>query len=1122
MIEELELVPASQFSSEEQRVGLVRALREFASSFPPEMFGRAASVEVSPRPVIYRERDWIVWRFEVRDSRNSGPREAEIGFMLEPSRAGGSRGRSPAHAVNTPHRIRYSASSHCDCHYFQRYDECKHDAAIARWMLQTVCDSHEKFEQWLASIDQTAPRAGDYLLRDLVQLAADVQPPAERTETRIQWRISLDPQSKRMPITVRAIEQRLKKSGRGWTKGRELRAHAMTAAALQAATETDRALASQIRAFAMSYTYRAQAYWELLPLFCDHPAVAWDDAEATPIVVEEHPLRLALREHGEDYRLLVTLGDMLLTPCEGSLLICGDSPETQRIVVGDHAGNRLLFSARTESRLGMWILQVLNRGANGLEISRETAVELMESSGRLASLVEVELPESLAGPAEPLPPELSLLLTPSRHGLQVALRLADARLAEPLVPGLPPQEVRIHRAEGPLRLVRNPREERERGEALAERLQLGALDFVGEYSWQCETDDAALRLLDTLRELGDEAPPVLWPEGKKIRMLGELQPQAMRVQVEDRRDWFGLTGSLKIDDVEISLADLLAAVRGGQKYVRVGDNEFARVSDTFRKRLEQLGDTVQPDRGGVRVASAAVPAVQELIGGDIPFEAAARWRETLSRLEQVQRMRPRVPKTLDAELRSYQKEGYCWLAKLSAWGAGGLLADDMGLGKTVQTLGVLLDRASDGPALIVAPTSVGDNWFRETLRFAPSLTPHLYRDGDREAIVEAAGPRDLVIVSYQLLRQDAERFGSRAWHTLVLDEAQYIKNAATKTAQAVRAIEAGWRLGLSGTPLENHLGELWSLLRTISPGLLGSWEQFRTRFADPIEKHGDEGRRQSLARLVQPFILRRTKDKVLSELPPRTEVTLFAEMGKTERRRYEAARLAALADLNGGGGLSAAAESNGGGGGEPNEGDKRFRVLAWLTRMRQMACHPRLVDATWKKSSAKLDLFLETVEELREGEHRALVFSQFVQHLSIVREALDSRGIAYQYLDGATPSAERQRRVDAFQQGEGELFLISLKAGGTGLNLTAADYVIHLDPWWNPAVEDQATDRAHRIGQSRPVTVFRLVARDSIEEQILSLHADKRELVASVLDGTDRAGRMSTAEMIELIRGGAD
>jgi SNF2 family DNA or RNA helicase len=294
-------------------------------------------------------------------------------------------------------------------------------------------------------------------------------------------------------------------------------------------------------------------------------------------------------------------------------------------------------------------------------------------------------------------------------------------------------------------------------------------------------------------------------------------------------------------------------------------------------------------------------------------------------------------------------------------------------------------------------------------------------------------------------------------------------------------------------------------MRTVSPGLLGSWDRFRKSFAEPIERLGDRDRLQALGRVVRPFILRRTKKEVLSELPERTEVVRFAELSTVERKKYDAARMAAISEI---------AKSDS----PESDSQMRIKVLAWLTRLRQLSCHPALVDKRWTESSAKLDLFMEIVEELREGEHRALVFSQFVQHLSLIREALDKIGVKYQYLDGSTPAAKRQDAVDRFQAGEGELFLISLKAGGTGLNLTAADYVIHMDPWWNPAVEDQATDRAHRIGQQRAVTVYRLVAKDTIEQQILALHADKRELISGVLDGADRAGRMSTDELVSLIR----
>lgn len=371
---------------------------------------------------------------------------------------------------------------------------------------------------------------------------------------------------------------------------------------------------------------------------------------------------------------------------------------------------------------------------------------------------------------------------------------------------------------------------------------------------------------------------MIWPEGESIRVRGEVTPSSLRVQIDDQRDWFGLTGSVVLDGREIPLEQLLSAVRDNRTLVQVGDREFAKISDAFKKRLQMLGDTVVNERGKMKIADAAVPTIQDLISEDVSLEATARWHESIARLEQIKDWTPEKPKELDATLRDYQLEGFQWLARLAAWGVGGILADDMGLGKTVQALGVLLERGGEGPALVVAPTSVGDNWVKETHRFTPSLVPHLYRDSDRKDLVKSAGPHDLVIVSYQLLQRDAENFATRPWNTLVLDEAQFIKNSQTKTARAVRAVDANWRIGLSGTPLENHLGELWSLFRTLSPGLLGSWERFRNRFADPIERHKDDDRRESLSRMVRPFILRRTKNTVLKELPPRTEITLQAEL----------------------------------------------------------------------------------------------------------------------------------------------------------------------------------------------------------------------------------------------------
>jgi SNF2 family DNA or RNA helicase len=362
----------------------------------------------------------------------------------------------------------------------------------------------------------------------------------------------------------------------------------------------------------------------------------------------------------------------------------------------------------------------------------------------------------------------------------------------------------------------------------------------------------------------------------------------------------------------------------------------------------------------------------------------------------------------------------------------------------------------------------------------------------------------VLVISYGLLARDGERLAKTRFATLCFDEAQAVKNAGTHRARAARALQADFKFALSGTPLENHLGELWSLYRIVFPGLLGSWDAFRERFATPIEKRLDPTAAPALARVLQPFLLRRTKDQVARELPPRTEQRVPVVLSPEEWQLYEDARLAALSELE-------TPKS------KLREQQRRVQVLAALTRLRLLASHPKLYDVRSKVKSSKLERLLELIEELGEEGHRALVFSQFTSHLALVREALDARGTAYQYLDGATPRREREQRVRAFQEGSSPLFLISLKAGGSGLNLTGADNVIHLDPWWNPAVEDQASDRAHRIGQVKPVTIYRLVSKGTIEEQILSLHEEKRELVLGVLEGKDQAARLSTRELLAML-----
>jgi SNF2 family DNA or RNA helicase len=415
---------------------------------------------------------------------------------------------------------------------------------------------------------------------------------------------------------------------------------------------------------------------------------------------------------------------------------------------------------------------------------------------------------------------------------------------------------------------------------------------------------------------------------------------------------------------------------------------------------------------------------------------------------------------------------------------------------------------------VVAPTSVLSNWQRELRLHAPSLRVRAF-EGERDGVVENAGAGDLVLVSYGLLQREAERFAAKSFHTVVLDEAQSIKNAETQRAQAVYALDAAMVVALTGTPVENHLGELWALFHATTPALLGSFAQFKARFAGPIERDLDDQRRAVLARTVRPFLLRRTKAAVAPELPPRIEALRPVELAPHERAVYERTQKALAATLEG------VLDDEGEG---PSAQEKRMLVLTALTRLRLLCCHSELgadveVDADVAEAGSKQRALVELLVEAKEAGHRVLVFSQFVKHLRLAQAAATRAGLSFLVLDGSTPASERGALVDRFSSGEGDCFFLSLKAGGVGLNLTAADTVVHLDPWWNPAVEDQATDRAHRIGQHKPVTVVRLVASDTIEERILALHEHKRALVDALLEGSDAAAKLSLQDLADLVRG---
>ncbi|HEX7669720.1 MAG TPA: DEAD/DEAH box helicase, partial [Polyangiaceae bacterium] len=735
---------------------------------------------------------------------------------------------------------------------------------------------------------------------------------------------------------------------------------------------------------------------------------------------------------------------------------------------------------------------------------------LIEKLSKLSLRVPVAMPRSVMGEAA-LPLHLPVLRLEAQPGGAVRLELRTRALEDSaaFVPGRGPRDVFVRRGTAALHAVRDLAAECAAAEALQARLPLEAAEPYEDepFSFRFASAEACLTLLSVCRAF--EPPPQLEWVGEPLILLGNRNSAALKVVLERKRNWFGLLGGLAVEGERVELARLLDAARRRDRFVQVTARSYVELEDALRRHLERLSDHAYVSRHGLEIGPSAAEAITALAGAGATVEADDTWKALAARIAHAKELVPRVPTALTATLRHYQLDGFRWLVRLASWNAGGVLADDMGLGKTVQALTVLLERRRVGPALVVAPTSVAFNWMDEAKRFAPSLRLLLFAESsDRGDTLAKLGPKDVLVLSYGLLARDVERLATVHFATIVFDEAQVLKNATTHRFRAARALRGDFKFALSGTPMENHLGELWSLFAVVFPGLLGSWEAFRTRFAAPIERRSDPTAAPALARILRPFLLRRTKAQVEAELPPRTDVRVPVVLSQAEWTLYEDARLAALSDLE-------TRKS------KMRDQERHVEVLAALTRLRLLASHPRLYDATSKLESAKLERFMILVQELCAEGHRALVFSQFTSHLALVREVLDERGIAYEYLDGQTPERARKERVRAFQEGAALLFLISLKAGGFGLNLTAATSVIHLDPWWNPAVEDQASDRAHRIGQERPVTVYRLVARGTIEEQMLALHDHKRALVAGVLEGKDRAGRLSTDELIGLMSEGA-
>lgn len=584
---------------------------------------------------------------------------------------------------------------------------------------------------------------------------------------------------------------------------------------------------------------------------------------------------------------------------------------------------------------------------------------------------------------------------------------------------------------------------------------------------------------------------------------------SIRLSVSSGIDWFDVDAAATFGDVELPLASLYEAIRKREKFVKLADGSIGAIPPEWIERYRHLFALAEKKGDTLRVAARQQILIEDALAQAEHTDVDAGYAEKRERLRGFENIdEVPLPKGFVGELRHYQKAGFDWLHFLHAYRFGGCLADDMGIGKTVQTLVFLLSlketKASKAANLIVMPRSLLFNWEREAAKFTPGLKVLIHSE-NRTKVAEHFEDYDLVLTTYGVLLRDIEMLRKYKFHYAILDESQAIKNPLAQTGRAARLLNSDHRLVLTGTPVENSTIELWSQFAFLNPGMLGGIDYFRDEFAAAIERGNDPQSAQLLKKMVFPFILRRTKDQVAPELPPRTERILYAEMEEEQKKLYEKTRQEYRAEI-----LSLIDQKG--------MNTTRMRVLEALLRLRQIANHPKLVDPKSEVGSSKFDLLLETLATVCSENHKALVFSQFVSMLSLVRTELDGQKLAYAYLDGRTRN--RQERVDDFQnRADLPLFLISLKAGGVGLNLTAADYVVHIDPWWNPAVERQATDRTHRIGQDKPVFVYKLITRGTVEEKILELQDRKRALADTLISTEESFFKTLTADDVAALLG---
>ncbi|GAC57125.1 putative helicase [Gordonia hirsuta DSM 44140 = NBRC 16056] len=895
------------------------------------------------------------------------------------------------------------------------------------------------------------------------------------------------------------------------------------------------------------------AFWKVLgsAVTAGMPLLASGEA-ATVELTDGFDIVLRLAPHEDGAHLIADLTRDGLPVTDDDVVILGDPATGAAVLAGDVL--RLGPLARVTP------LETRLLTGDPFDVPTADYTDFLTALPRLTAHRTVELPDRGLAPPEISAPFPLLLIEMEDYGSRTRWRAGyrvDGVLRH-FDPAVPERQVGFRDLDGEQQMWRRARPELElfcsgntrwkqalaallRAEArhrrpFAQRTPMAAFDLLNVLELRPAAQVAAqVPTTDLLIPLGLDLPDTAILCGEMVNRLtapGLVQVEITGPQREFREaentqlhfgttgafEWLDLTVTVKADDAEVPLADVIDALARDADWLVLPDGTYFSLQTPELTLLKELLDEARAmgDLDGAKIAADHPNATmwEELLSLGVVDSQLADWHGRVQRLAAARPPEPvQTPPQLQAALRGYQRDGLAWLSFLWDNGLGGILADDMGLGKTVQTLALVTRIAAQNPQvrfLVVAPTSVIGNWAAETARFAPSLQVATVTSTEKRAgvpLAEQIGTANIVITSYTLLRIDYDAFARVDWDGAVFDEAQFLKNRNSKTHQAARRLAAPFKLAITGTPMENNVMELWALVSIVSPGLYRDPRKFREHFAAPIESGAEPERLDILRRRLKPIMLRRTKTQVADDLPPKQESVVHIDLDTKHRKIYdvflarERQKLLGLLD---------------------NWEENRIQILQALTRMRQLSLHPGLVDQEHQSlSSTKIDYLAQHLPQLIAEGHSALVFSSFTGFLQLIADALTGLKIPFSYLDGSMPAAQRQAQIDRFTSGGQngtKIFLISLKAGGFGLNLTAADYCFVADPWWNPAAEAQAVDRAHRIGQERPVTVYRLVSTGTIEEKVVALQDRKRALFDALIDdGEQFSGKLTADDVRRLV-----